>query len=97
MSKFFKDLLTEKDGETFELQRVFLFVSMWICVAAFVVGCIYEGWHVHRSGDFDLPSFFQGISYLLVSETVLLGGGAASIFFKMKSETDSSNPPQPKP
>ena len=70
MSKFWKDMLTEKDGETYELQRMFLFVSMWICVAAFTIGCVFEWQHILKTpnGDFDLPSFFQGISYLLVSE-----------------------------
>ena len=87
-------MLTEKDGETYELQRMFLFVSMWICVAAFTIGCVFEWQHILKTpnGDFDLPSFFQGISYLLVSETILLGGGAASIFFKSKTESDSKNP-----
>jgi hypothetical protein len=56
MSKFWKDLLTEKDGETYELQRVFFFVSTLIAVAAFVVGCIFEGWHVLKTGEFDLPN-----------------------------------------
>jgi hypothetical protein len=90
MTKFWSDILTEKDGKTFELQRLFLFVSMWLSVLAFFWGAGLESWHVYKTGDFDMPSFFQAVAYLLVSETILLGGGAASIFFKSKTETTST-------
>ena len=90
MHKFWRDILTEKDGETYELQRLFLFVSMWLSVLAFFWGAGLESWHVYKTGDFDMPSFFQAVAYLMVSETILLGGGAASIFFKTKTETPAT-------
>lgn len=86
MHKFFHDLLTEKDNETFELQRVFLFCSMLLAIVGFFWGCGLETIHVRRTGEFDMPSFFQGIAYLLGAETILLGGGAAAIFWKAKTE-----------
>lgn len=86
--KFWRDILTEKDGHTYELQRVFFFCSLVISVLAFLWGCTLETFHVLYTDhhDFDMPSFFEAIAYLLVAETVLLGGGGASIFMKMKSE-----------
>lgn len=86
MNKFFRDLLTEKDGQTFELQRVFLFCSGIMSITAFVWGCTLESIHVYRTGQFDLPAFYQGIAYLIGAETLLLGGGGASIFWKAKTE-----------
>ena len=86
MDKFLRDLLTEKDGQTYELQRVFLFASMWLAIIGFFWGCALETWHVYKTGEFDMPAFFQGIAYLIGAETLLLGGGGAAIFFKSKTE-----------
>ena len=97
-SKFWKDVLTEKDGESFELQRLFLFISMILTVVAFFWGAGLETYHALNSADhaFDLQSFFQAVGTLLVSSTVMLGGGAASIYFKSKSENcpPANNQPQ---
>lgn len=86
MKQFWKDILTERDGETYELQRLFLFASLLLSVLAFFWGCGLETYHVLKSGTFDMPSFFEAVAYLLCAETFLLGGGAASIFFKAKTE-----------
>lgn len=86
LSKFWRDILTEKDGHTFELQRLFLFCSMVMSVIAFFWGAALETYHVYKTHQFDMPSFFEGVAYLLCAETVLLGGGGASLFFKMKTE-----------
>lgn len=88
MRKFWKDILTERDGESYELQRLFLFISMVLIVLAFFWGAALETYHVLYTPDhaFDLPSFFQAVSTLLVGSTVMLGGGAASIYFKTKTE-----------
>ena len=87
MNKFWKDILTEKDGETFELQRLLNFISIWVSVMAFFVGCTFEGWHVFKTGDFDLPSFMQAIAYLLGATTLLIAGGGETVLRKLKTES----------
>jgi hypothetical protein len=69
--KFFKDMLTEDDNQTFCLARFCTFVA----VASFVIiGFI----HVYRGGVFDFSQFGMGIGSVLGGGGVLIGGKAAT-------------------
>jgi hypothetical protein len=95
-SKFWKDVLTERDGESYELQRLFLFIGMFLFIIAFFWGAGLETWHVLNTPEhsFDLQSFFQATGTLLVTAAIFLGGGSASIYFKSKTENCQPDKPQ---
>lgn len=68
MKKFLKDLLTERDGETFELSAVLAAFT----VLAFVGMAVWKMWTTHQ---FDPVSYGTGAS-------AIIGGGGLSRLFK---------------
>lgn len=85
--KFWQDVLTERDGKTYELQRVFTVVGIVLIVAAFVWGCCLETAHFNRTDQFDLPAFLGAVSTFLFGAAAFAGGMYGTVHFKSKSET----------
>jgi hypothetical protein len=87
MNKFFKDLLTENDGQSYDLVRVAIFLVVSMGIPTLVWGAVYST--IHPDHHFDL----QGFGIALGS---LLGGiCAAAVGVGQKQKTDTPVVPEP--
>jgi hypothetical protein len=62
--KWFKDMLTEKDGQSFELLAA-------LGAIGFAAVIVFQGYVTFKNGTFDPLTFTTGLGALLVS----IGGG----------------------
>jgi hypothetical protein len=75
MNQIFKDCLTGKDGESYDIGRV-----LWIVGVFTFIGLSFYA--VMRSGTFDPLNWGAGYG-------ALLGGGGAGVALKAKTEPDA--------
>lgn len=75
IGKFIKDILTERDGMTYDINRTVL-------LSSFISYVSFTAWHIHQGGSFDYTAWGTGLA-------AILGAGGAAIGFKLSSEQSS--------
>lgn len=92
MKQFFKDIMTTKDGESFDVVRVALTGVILFLPVCLVWGIGLYTWGYFHDKPFDISLFFNSIGlFLLAFGGFLLTGGGSLL---LKKSTEPNNEPK---